>query len=66
MARGSNVSILMQDDTGLFIRHGTSKYRPAPTVSGIRKGQTVRAWPWSGGLKVELTPGQSTVWTKDS
>lgn len=65
MSRGSNSALVLEDDTGLFIRSGTSKYRPAAPVKGLRKGITVKAWPWSGGLKVE-TPQGAAVWGKDA
>jgi hypothetical protein len=65
MGSGTNVAVILEDDTGLFIRSGTTKYRPQAPVKGLRKGLTVRAWPWTGGMKVEIS-GQSSVWGKDA
>lgn len=65
MGNAGNVGLILEDEQGLFIRHGTSKYRPTTPSKGLRKGQTVKAWPWSGGIKVETATG-STVWSKDA
>lgn len=61
----SNIAILLEDDVGLFIRSGAAKYRPAAPVKGLREGQTIKAWPWQGGIKVE-TPQGSEVWGRDA
>lgn len=61
--RNNNMAVVMQDDDGLFIRSGTAKYRPTPEVTGLRKGSTVKAWPWSGGLKVEVN-ARHHVWPR--
>lgn len=62
----SNVMVVvMQDDNGLFIRQGTAKYRPEKPIQGLRKGLTVKAWSWSGGIKVELSQGNSSIWSRD-
>lgn len=65
MSRGSNISIVLEDDSGLFIRSGAVKYRPSAPVKGLRKGQTIKAWPWNGGIKVETSQG-SEVWGRDA
>lgn len=64
MPRSTNVALVLEDDNGFFIRSGTSLYRPQEPVKGLRKGLTIKAWPWSGGMKVE-TPQGSSVWGKD-
>lgn len=64
MGSGTNVAIVLEDDQGLFIRTGTAKFRPQSPPQGLRKGLTVRAWPWNGGMKVE-TPKGASVWNKD-
>lgn len=65
LGKTSNINLVLQDD-GLFIRQGTAKFRPEKPVQGLRKGATVKAWPWSGGIKVELSPGIANVWPKDA
>jgi hypothetical protein len=60
---GSNTALLLQDDLGLFIRHGTGKYRPGNYATGLKKGQTVRAWPSGGNLLIEGPAGRQT-WSR--
>jgi hypothetical protein len=41
----SNIVVIMEDDTGLFIRKGTRKYRPTDQqTGGLRRGRTTKAW----------------------
>lgn len=64
MPRSNNAAMVMQDDAGLFIRVGTSKYRPTQPMKGVRKGSMVKAWPWNTGIKVEAGQGPADVWPR--
>jgi len=62
MNRQSNVSIVLKDDDGLFIRYGTTKFRPqSPSdTKGLTRGKTTRAWPVDAlrtGLRVDTAEG---------
>jgi len=68
MNRQSNVSIVLKDDDGLFIRYGTTKFRPQSVgdAKGLARGKTVRAWPADAsksGLKVDTADGQR-IWPR--
>ena len=62
--RGSNVQVILADDNGLFIRSGTSRYRPQTSMPGVKRGQTIKAWMTTQGMKVEAPTG-TVIWTKE-
>jgi hypothetical protein len=63
MNKGNNVTVVMIDDTGPFVRQGSFKYRPPKSVT-VERGDTVRAWATPEGFKVETDDRVAEVWTR--